>query len=80
MGQPAILLGIPVAELNLEPRPVEVQNLFALERGVGGEEQLVLFVRHDPDDKPHLAFECFGVSQQRVGPARQPVYSGGSHP
>ena len=78
--QPAILLGITEAELDLEPCPVEVQDFLAREGGVGGEKQLVFACGHDPDDKPHRAIQSLRVRQQRVGPARQPVDSDGSHP
>ena len=77
--QPAILLGITEAELDLEPCPVEVQDFLARERGVGGEEQLVLACGHDPDDEPHLALQGLGVGKQRVGLARQSVHDDGCH-
>jgi len=49
------LLGIAKAEFYLEPGSVKVQDFLTRERRVGREEQLVLLVRHNPDDEAHLA-------------------------
>ena len=68
-----MLLCIPIAKLDLEPGSVKVEYILARECSVCREEQLAFLVRHDPDDETHLALQCLGVSNQRVGYAWQSI-------
>ena len=64
--QPTILLGIAKAKFYLEPGSVKIQDFLTRERRVGGEEQFVFLVRHNPDGEAYLALQGLGIGQQRV--------------
>lgn len=52
-----MVLSVPIVKLYLKSGSVEIQHFLTRESGVGGEEELVLTVRHLPYDKTHLALQ-----------------------